>query len=125
VLLVDDESDVREMMMLALERSGATVISAASAREALDTLARVDVDVLLADIAMPGEDGYDLIRKVRGLPAGRASRIPAAAVTACAREDERQRALAAGFQLHLAKPLDSAQLTQAVAALRRLGAIYC
>jgi len=101
---------------VALERYGPSVVSVGSAREALTTLARVDVDALLADLAMPGEDGYDLIRKVRALPTGRA-RIPAAAVTACARDDERQRALAAGFQVHLAKPLEPVQLVQAVANL--------
>lgn len=116
VLLVDDEADVRELMRVALERYGASVVSVGSAREALTTLARVEVDALLADLAMPGEDGYDLIRKVRALPAGRA-RIPAAAVTACARDDERQRALAAGFQVHLAKPLEPVQLVHAVANL--------
>jgi len=103
-----------------LEGSGATVIAVPSAREAVDALSRVDVDVLLADIAMPEQDGYDLIRQVRGLPAARAARIPAAAVTACARDDERQRALAAGFQVHLTKPLDPSQLVHTVASLTRV-----
>ena len=120
VLLVDDEADVREIMKLVLEGSGATVIAVPSAREAVDALSRVDVDVLLADIAMPEQDGYDLIRQVRGLPAARAARIPAAAVTACARDDERQRALAAGFQVHLTKPLDPSQLVHTVASLTRV-----
>jgi CheY-like chemotaxis protein len=119
-LLVDDEADVREIMKLVLEASGATVIAVPSARDAVDALSRVDVDVLLADIAMPEQDGYDLIRQVRGLPAVRAARIPAAAVTACARDDERQRALAAGFQVHLAKPLDPTQLVHTVASLTRV-----
>ncbi|OFW03529.1 MAG: hypothetical protein A3H96_20010 [Acidobacteria bacterium RIFCSPLOWO2_02_FULL_67_36] len=119
VLLVDDESDARDMMVSALEASGATVMAAASARDALDTLAgsRERIDVLLSDIAMPGQDGYELIREVRSQPAADAARIPAAAVTACARDDERERALAAGFQMHLAKPLAPSALVAAVAEL--------
>src|SRR5207248_7485602 len=107
---------------LVLEGSGATVYAVPSARDAVDALTHLDVDVLLADIAMPEQDGYDLIRQVRGLPTSRAAKIPAAAVTACARDDERQRALAAGFQVHLAKPLDPAELVQTVANLARVGA---
>jgi len=122
VLLVDDEADVRELMLTALERAGATVTAVESARNALDVLNRADVDVLLADIAMPGQDGYDLIKAVRALPAARAAHVPAAAVTACARDDERQRALAAGFQMHVAKPLEPAALVQAVATLAQQSA---
>lgn len=123
VLLVDDEADVREVMKLVLEGSGATVFAVPSACDAVKVLSGTDVDVMLADIAMPGEDGYDLIREVRAMPAGPAARIPAAAVTACAREDERQRALAAGFQVHLAKPIDPMQLVHTVASLTRGGAV--
>jgi CheY-like chemotaxis protein len=119
VLIVDDEPDVRELMVTALERSGATVTSVGSAVEALAVLSHADVDVLLADIAMPGQDGYDLIRATRALPSARARRIPAAAVTACARDDERQRVLAAGFQRHLAKPIELDALVQTVASLAR------
>jgi CheY-like chemotaxis protein len=90
-----------------------------SAGEALKILARAQMDVLLADIAMPGQDGYDLIRATRALPWPRAARIPAAAVTACARDDERERALAAGFQRHLAKPVQPDALVQTVAGLVR------
>ena len=117
VLLADDEADIRELMTAALEKAGATVISVDSAAAALHVLGDRDIDVLLADIAMPGQDGYDLIRAVRMLPEPRTANIRAAAVTACARDDERQRALAAGFQLHLAKPLQPAALVQAVAQL--------
>jgi CheY-like chemotaxis protein len=124
VLLVEDEADVRELMLTALERAGARVIAVESARLALKALHDSEVDVLLADIAMPGQDGYDLIRAVRALPA-RVSHIPAAAVTACARDDERQRALAAGFQLHVAKPLEPAALIQAVATLLDQSAARC
>jgi len=117
VLLVDDEPDAREMMALALETCGAIVMSAASARDALQTLARTDIDLVLSDIAMPGKDGYELIREIRAMSSTRLSGLPAAAVTAHAREDERERALAAGFQMHLAKSIHPATLARAVAAL--------
>ena len=125
VLLVDDEADAREMMAAALETCGATVVAAASARDALQALGRVPVDVLLADIAMPEQDGYELIREIRSARTGRTAAVPAAAVTAHARDDERQRALAAGFQMHLAKPIDPATLAHAVAALARLNGARC
>jgi len=117
VLLVDDEPDAREVMASALEACGAKVVSAASAREALQTLVHTDVDLLLSDIAMPEQDGYELIRAVRAMPSARLSALPAAAVTAHARDDERERALSAGFQMHLTKPIDPVALARAVAAL--------
>jgi K+-sensing histidine kinase KdpD/ActR/RegA family two-component response regulator len=117
VLLVDDEPDAREMMASALETCGATVMFAASARDALETLARTEVDLLLADIAMPGQDGYELIREIRAMPSARLANLPAAAVTAHARDDERASAIEAGFQLHLAKPVHPGALARAVAAL--------
>ncbi len=120
VLLVDDEPDAREMMAAALETCGATVVAAASARDALSALDRAPVDVLLADIAMPEQDGYELIREIRLARTSPASSVPAAAVTAHARDDERQRALDAGFQMHLAKPVDPATLARAVALLAGL-----
>jgi CheY-like chemotaxis protein/two-component sensor histidine kinase len=119
ILVVDDEPDAREMTSAALERCGATVVVAASAEEALAVLGRTDVDVLLADIGMPGEDGYSLMRKVRALASARTASVPAAAVTAYAREDQRHEALAAGFQVHLAKPLDPYRLAQTVVKLAR------
>jgi signal transduction histidine kinase/CheY-like chemotaxis protein len=122
VLIVDDEPDVRELMTTTLEAFGAAVTSVGSARDALAVLSRRQVDVLLADIAMPGQDGYALIRDVRALPRTRAAAVPAAAVTACARDDERQRALAAGFQLHLTKPLQPEELAHAVSSLARTSA---
>ena len=117
VLLVDDEPDAREVMASALESCGATVISASSAREALDTLTHTNVDLLLSDIAMPGQDGYELIRDIRAMPSARLATIPAAAVTAHARDDERDRALSAGFHMHLTKPVHPVALATAVAAL--------
>ena len=82
-------------------------------------LKREPVDVLLADIAMPGEDGYSLIRKLRAQRGPRAAYIPAAALTAFAREEDRAAALSAGFQMHLAKPIDVGSLVAAVAELGR------
>jgi CheY-like chemotaxis protein len=120
VLLVDDEPDAREVMASALEACGATVLSAASAADALHTLRGARVDVLLADLAMPGTDGYDLIREVRSQSSEPFATVPAAAVTASARDDERQRALDAGFHLHLAKPVRPAALAMTVATLARI-----
>ncbi len=117
VLVVDDEPDALEMMTAALEACGASVVPASSAREALVMLEHVDVDLLLSDIAMPGEDGCELIRSIRAMPSNRLATLPAAAVTAHAREDERQRALAAGFLMHLSKPVQPAALARAVATL--------
>jgi signal transduction histidine kinase/ActR/RegA family two-component response regulator len=116
VLVVDDDDDSREVVTVQLRTAGARVVSAASAAEALDRLQHERVDVLLADIAMPGEDGHGLIRKVRTMPAPTAT-IPAAAVTAFTRREDRQRALESGFQLHIAKPVDAQALVEAVATL--------
>jgi CheY-like chemotaxis protein len=94
------------------------VVTAASAAAALKILQREHGDVLLSDLAMPGEDGYTLIRKIRGLNAPKIASTPAVAVTASARTEDRQRALQAGFQLHLAKPVDTHEL---IAAVEKLG----
>lgn len=117
VLVVDDEADAREMMAAALESSGAEVQIAGSTRSAVDILERTVVDVLLSDIAMPEEDGFALIRHVRGSHARHVAAIPAAAVTAFSGVEARDRALAAGFQLHLAKPLEPVDLVRAVERL--------
>jgi signal transduction histidine kinase/ActR/RegA family two-component response regulator len=122
VLVVDNEPDAREMMSSALFMCGATVTTAGSAREALERLVNAHYDVLLADLAMPEDDGYELIRRIRTYPNAGIARLPAAAVTACAREDERQRALAAGFDLHLAKPIAPSSLAETVARLARVEA---
>jgi signal transduction histidine kinase/DNA-binding response OmpR family regulator len=115
VLVVDDEPDAREIIAQMLHRSGAKAALAGSVREALDALERMRVDVLVSDIAMPDRDGYELIRLVRDLPASQGGRVPAIALTAYAREEDRFRALTAGFQAHLAKPVTPADLTAAVA----------
>ena len=119
VLVVDDDEQSRLVVAAHLEAYHAAVITAPSAAMALDVLQRQHVDVLLADIAMPGEDGYSLIRKLRALDAPSIAAIPAAALTAFARNEDRQQALEAGFQLHLAKPIDADALVSAVATLGR------
>ncbi len=119
VLVVDDDEQSRLVVAAHLEAYHAAVITAPSAATALDVLQRQHVDVLLADIAMPGEDGYSLIRKLRALDAPSIAAIPAAALTAFARNEDRQQALEAGFQLHLAKPIDADALVSAVATLGR------
>ena len=117
VLVVDDDERSRRVVAAHLELHHAAVLTAASAAQAFDVLQHEHVDVLLSDIAMPGEDGYSLIRRVRALNSPEVASIPAAALTAFARKEDRQQALQAGFQLHLAKPIDAKTLISAVATL--------
>ena len=117
VLVVDDDEDGREIVKAQLESHAARVVTAASAAEAFDRVQRERVDVLLADIAMPGEDGYTLIRRIRALPERGVAAIPAAALTAFTRREDRQHAIESGFHLHLAKPVEAQALVNAVAAL--------
>jgi CheY-like chemotaxis protein len=119
VLVVDDDQQNREAVTANLESEHVRVLTASSVAQALDVLRDEHVDVMLADIAMPGEDGYMLVRKLRAMD-GAAAKTPAAALTALARDEDRQQALDAGFQLHLAKPIDSESLLAAVAGLARL-----
>jgi CheY-like chemotaxis protein len=119
VLVVEDDVENRDAIAANLASERAQVLRAGSATEALELLQTSRVDVLLSDIAMPMEDGYTLIRKVRALD-GPAAKIPAAALTALARDEDRQQSLDAGFQLHLSKPIDSAALIAAVASLKSL-----
>jgi len=117
VLVVDDEADARQVISNLIARTGAEVRTCESARKALEVLEDWHPDVLMSDIAMPEEDGFSLIKKVRALPAEKGGRIPAAAVTAYAREEDRMRALAAGYQMHIAKPVSSVQLISMIAHL--------
>ena len=119
VLVVDDDQENREAVAANLATERIRVLTASSAAEALELLSGQHVDVMLADLAMPGEDGYSLVRKVRSMK-GPASTTPAAALTALARDEDRQHSLDAGFQLHLAKPIDSKSLIAAVAGLAAL-----
>jgi CheY-like chemotaxis protein/two-component sensor histidine kinase len=122
VLVVDDEPDVREVVATMLERCGVRVSLAASVPEAMDVLRRERPDVLISDIGMPEEDGYALIRKVRALPVESGGRVPALAMTAYARMEDRTRALLAGYQMHLPKPIEPTELLVVVATLAgRLG----
>ena len=116
VLLVDDEPDARDVVSAALEELGAKVDSVPSAADALASLHRRGADVLVADIGMPEEDGYSLIHKIRELE-GALGRLPAIALTAYAGDADRLRALEAGFQIHLPKPIDPGALAEAVAAV--------
>ena len=117
VLVVDDEPDTLQLVSHAITRRGAEVKTCESAREALEILQQWQPDVLLSDIGMPDEDGYSLIKKVRALPPERGGHTPAAAFTAYALEDDRARVLAAGYQVHIAKPSSSAELVSTVAHL--------
>ncbi len=117
VLVVEDDDDSRELVEKVLETQGATVKAVSSAREALDILGAEPVDVLLSDIEMPGTDGYQLIQELRRRPSQQGGSVPAAALTAYARTEDRLRALRAGFQLHLAKPVQPSELVTVVASL--------
>jgi PAS domain S-box-containing protein len=117
VLVVDDHGDTRDLLGAMLEVCGASVTAAASSQEALDALDQSVPDVLVSDIAMAVEDGYELIRRIRRRPPERGGAVPAVAVTAYAMEEDVRRALAAGFQLHVAKPVDPRGLAGAVSRL--------
>jgi signal transduction histidine kinase/CheY-like chemotaxis protein len=117
VLLIDDESETREIISTVVERTGAEVKACTSAREALTELRQWRPDVILSDIAMPDEDGYSFIRRVRALPYNEGGATPAAALTAYAREEDRRLALAAGYQMHIAKPIGAGQLVTMIARL--------
>jgi signal transduction histidine kinase/ActR/RegA family two-component response regulator len=117
VLIVEDDEETRHVVAAQLASHQAMTSTAGSAAEAFELLQREHFDVLLADIAMPVEDGYGLIRRVRSARNPDAASIPAAALTAFAREEDRQQALAAGFQAHLAKPVEVGALVAAVARL--------
>jgi PAS domain S-box-containing protein len=117
VLVVDDEQDARELVEVVLTGCGAEVVTVGSAGEALEEMERQPFDVLVSDIGMPEMDGYALISKVRQLPAECGGRIPAAALTAYAGVEDRMRVLEAGYQMHIPKPVEPAELTTIVASL--------
>jgi PAS domain S-box-containing protein len=117
LLVVDDERDARELLRRVLEDAHARVAVAADAREALELLRRERPHVIVSDIGMPGEDGYAFIRRVRELPASEGGDTPAVALTAFARSEDRRRALIAGFQSHVAKPVEPAELVTVIASL--------
>ena len=118
VLVVDDEPDARLLIQRLLEDCNAVVITAASVAEALHALVLAPTDVIVSDIGMPGEDGFTLIRRIRSLGDGK-SATPAIALTAYARTEDRVKAIQAGFQLHLSKPVEPVELVTMVASLAR------
>jgi PAS domain S-box-containing protein len=117
ILVVDDEEDTRDFLRAALGGCGAEVLTAATAREAARLAAGSRPDVLISDIGMPDEDGFELIRRVRELPAESGGGVPAIALTAYARTEDRLRVLRSGYQMHLAKPVELAELIAVVASL--------
>ena len=117
VLVVDDDTDTRDFITTVLEQSGASVTAAASVSLAIEALEHFQPDVLVSDIGMPEQDGYELIRQVRAMDAERVGNVPALALTAYARGEERTMAMQAGFQMHLAKPVEPAELIAVVAKL--------
>jgi CheY-like chemotaxis protein len=117
LLVVDDDEETLELFAAALGACGAEVSTATSATEALRVLETRGADVVVSDIAMPGGDGYWLVREIRRMGDERLSRVPVVAVTAYGREHSPARALAAGFALHLQKPVDPEVLCRTVAAL--------
>lgn len=117
VLVVEDDDDARELLETVLKSQGASVKTVASAAEALEVLGKTAFDVLVSDIEMPGTDGYQFIKELRLRPTDQGGTIPAAALTAYARTEDRLRALRAGFQLHLAKPVQPSELVTVVGSL--------
>jgi CheY-like chemotaxis protein len=123
VLAVEDESDSREMLELVLRAQGAEVVSVSSVREAIEVLNNNGwkPEVLVSDLGMPDEDGYDLIRKLRSRTAEEGGKLPAIAITGYAGQEENERALAAGYQTQLTKPVDWNDLVKTLVMLTRNG----
>ena len=117
ILVVDDDDDTRELLTRVLEGCGAEVMAAGSAHEAWTAFERSAPDAMLIDIAMPVEDGYSFLRRVRACPPDKGGRVPAAALTARVIVSDRLESLRAGFQSHMAKPIDPDQLVEVMARL--------
>jgi CheY-like chemotaxis protein len=117
ILIVDDDAETREVLTVMLKQFGAEVMAVASCKEAIEVLTRMRPDVLLSDIALPDEDGYALIQKVRMLEPEQGGLIPAVALTAYAGIEAKTRALSSGFQVHVAKPVEAAHLAAVIADL--------
>jgi CheY-like chemotaxis protein len=117
VLVIDDEPDARELIKWVLESSQAEVATAGSAAEGLDLVRTLRPDLVISDIGMPDKDGYQLIREIRSLPPDKGGKIPAIALTAFARSEDRTRTLLAGYQIHLAKPIEPRELVATVGSL--------
>jgi CheY-like chemotaxis protein len=121
VLIVDDQREAREVAASVLQHHGASVQVAANAEQALAQFAQFDPNVLLIDLAMPDVDGYGLIERIRRDGGEKGKAVPAIAFTAYARDEDQRRALSNGFQMHLAKPVDSQRLVTAVASVQVSG----
>ena len=121
LLVVDDEPDARELLAVGLGQCGAEVVTASSAAEAVEAVSKERFDAIVSDIGMPDEDGYELIRRVRALPPEAGGRTPAAALTAYARTEDRLRAMRAGFEMHVSKPVELTELVVVIANLVRRG----
>jgi CheY-like chemotaxis protein len=119
LLVVDDDPDARELLASILKQSGAELVTADSTTQAIDCYNTEKPDLLISDIEMPGEDGYSLIRKIRKIESEQGGWMPAIALTAHARAEDRVRALAAGFQSHVAKPVEPAELVATISSLTR------
>ena len=119
ILIVDDEADTRELLKQGLEFCGATVSVAGSAAEAVGAIMAKPPDILISDIGMPGVDGYDLIRQVRRLSASNGGKVPAIALTAYTRIEDRLQALRAGYDMHVPKPVELAELVAVAASVVR------
>ena len=119
ILVVDDEADTRELLKQGLEYCGAKVKVAGSAAEAIDAIVARVPDILISDIGMPGIDGYDLIRQVRGLPSNKGGRVAAIALTAYTRIEDRLQALRAGYDMHVPKPVELTELVAVAATVAR------
>jgi signal transduction histidine kinase/CheY-like chemotaxis protein len=117
VLAIDDEEDALGLLRVVLEAAGAEVVTTSSAVDALQRIAEIKPDVLVTDLGMPQMDGFEFITRIRSSPDGATREIPAAALTAFARSEDRTKALDAGFEMHLAKPVDPAELVSSVATL--------
>jgi PAS domain S-box-containing protein len=115
ILIIEDDADSREMLSVLLENVGAVPVAAATVGEGLRLLGDLEIDVVLSDIGMPGRDGFDLIRTLRSFPNPRVQHAPALAVTAFTRKEDRERILAAGFDAHVAKPVEPRELFAAIA----------
>ena len=117
VLVVDDEPDARDLLSTILKRYGSDVRCSESAADAIEAFSEWEPDILVSDIGMPDEDGYTLIKKVRQLDSNRAQKIPAVALTAYATDEDRMRALDAGFQTHVAKPIEPEIFVTSIASV--------
>jgi CheY-like chemotaxis protein len=117
LLIVDDDSETRELVTMIVGRAGARTTAAASAAEALDILADIRPDLIICDVAMPDQDGHSFIRTIRSRSGAEGGRVPAIALTAHARAEDRTHSLLAGFQSHVAKPAEPTELVALIATL--------